>query len=224
MKPISLIDVESTGLDHAKDSVIEVAMAIVHPKTGALIEAWSSLVGPARDNPSEAVNGIPGALLAHGRSLEAVSDRVGKTLAASTCVMSHNTEFDSKWFPDAVQKSAPWICTCDDLEWPKPTGSRSLTALALAHGLGVSHAHRALPDVLLLARLIERAVEMGASLDAMIARGMRPKARFISLAPFEEKDAVKAAGFHWVPERKVWERTLAKEDAAKLPFKVREVA
>lgn len=227
MKLLGLIDTETTDLDPEKGRVIEIAMAIVEPERGQLVEAWSSLIGPAGDNAAAEVNGIDPRLLTHGRALDVVAGKVGATGQLLECFVSHNTDFDRKWLPEHVRESAPWVCSCDEIEWPRKSTGRSLTQLALAHGLGVSHAHRALADVLLLARLFERAVEMGMSIPDAIARGLRPKARFVVAEKgYDEarNKVVKEAGFHWDAAKKEWVRTMAIDDAVKLPFKVRREA
>lgn len=40
----------------------------------------------------------------------------------------------------------------------------------------------------------------------------------------EQKDVVKAAGFRWNQEQRVWWRDMPLEDTAALPFKVRGVS
>jgi DNA polymerase-3 subunit epsilon len=79
-------------------------------------------------------------------------------------------------------------------------------------------------DVDTLARILTRLAEKGHDLEAMLVHAMRPKAMFHSLAPFEKKEEVKAAGFRWDPERKVWWRRMAIEDSKELPFKVKVVS
>ena len=76
-------------------------------------------------------------------------------------------------------------------------------------------------DVDTLARLLTRVAEK-TNLQELFALAIRPRKRYVSLAPYEQKDVVKAAGFAWDPARKVWEREMVPEDVEKLTFKVRE--
>jgi DNA polymerase-3 subunit epsilon len=108
----------------------------------------------------------------------------------------------------------------DDLAWPRGAGSKSLVALALAHGVGVSTAHRALTDCLLIAHTLERLPELGVvDVKAFLRRGLRPKAKFRALVSYETNSLAKAAGFRWEPNARMWTRTMAVEDVAGLPFK-----
>ena len=219
---ILILDTETTGVDDGA-VCIEVACALYSLKHAAVVRSFSSLIRH-HENPAEAVNRISPALLAEAPlpgNVWPVIDRMALSVRA---IVAHSADFDRRFVPPIVAANAPWVCSMDDLAWPRPAG-RSLVALALAHDLGVSHAHRAAVDVDLLARLFTRAAEMGADLEAMITRGLRPKALFVALVPFERKDEAKVAGFKWdesVP--KAWSRRMAIEDVAALPFKVREVA
>jgi DNA polymerase-3 subunit epsilon len=99
----------------------------------------------------------------------------------------------------------------------------SLVSLALRHGLGVASAHRAMADCDLLVRLFTRAREMGADLQEMVALGLRERAKFAAAVPRERNGELKAAGFRWDPDRRVWWREMAVEDAAALPFPTRRI-
>jgi DNA polymerase-3 subunit epsilon len=95
---------------------------------------------------------------------------------------------------------------------------------ATAIEVACASAHRAMADCDLLARLFTRVAEMGADLDDMLAHGLRPKATFQALVSYESNHLAKTAGFRWNAEKRVWARKMAIEDAAALPFKVREIA
>jgi DNA polymerase-3 subunit epsilon len=112
----------------------------------------------------------------------------------------------------------------DDLPWDGH--SRKLVEIALAHGVGVSSAHRALTDVDVMARLLTRLRERGADLPALFRRAARPKALFYAVVPYERRQVAKDHGFRWDEAKhgKNWFRTMPVEDAAALPFPVRRVA
>jgi len=226
MKNILIIDTETSGLDRATGHLLEVATALwsVEHRSVVKVRSW---ILRAETNAAEAVNGIPVALVRehpHASNVHMTNQWVRAWATEADCIVAHNAAFDSQWFEDDVQ-ALPWVCSCDDLEWPRASTSRSLTALALAHGVGVVSAHRALDDVLTLTRLFERAGEMSADVSAMLTRGMRPKGRYaVSATDFSEaRNALaKAAGFRW--EKPHWVRRMAREDVAGLPFDVKELA
>jgi DNA polymerase-3 subunit epsilon len=142
-------------------------------------------------------------------------------------IVAHGAEFDQRFVPADATGGKPWICSMHDLLWPRGKPGDSLVKLALAHDLGVSHAHRAAVDVDLLARLLTRVTELGVNLETFLAGGLRPKGRFIvadqSYNP-QRNEQAKAAGFRWDGAKKEWWRLMPVDDAANLPFKTRMVA
>jgi DNA polymerase-3 subunit epsilon len=219
-----ILDVETQGLDPATDRVIEVGM-ILYSITHATVVACMSGLVHADENPAEAINRIPAAALRDEPIESGLWDAVEAMMRNADCVVAHSCEFDRSFLPPALRDVRPWVCSKNDIAWPKQTRpGPSLVALALEHDLGVAVAHRALADCDLIARLFTRSRELGADLQAMLERAMRPKAEFVALVSFEEKDKAKLAGFAWQAETKTWRRRMAREDAAQLGFKVREVA
>jgi DNA polymerase III subunit epsilon len=222
MTQVLILDTETSDLPENDGRCLEVAVARYSLDHACVIETYSSLVRGVNENPAQDVNGIIPASLRLASETIRVWQRVGVVAQGCTAILAHGAEFDQKFVPAFA---LPWVCTMSDMRWPRKQGPErmSLVALALKHGLGVSHAHRASVDVDLIARLLTRAVEMGGLLDAMLAYGMRPKGTYVSLAPYSKKDLVKKHGFGWVAGEKKWKRTMAHEDVAGLPFKVKEV-
>lgn len=219
---VLILDTETTGLDPAVDEVVEVAVALFDVKRAAVTESWSCLIRAAA-NPAEKINGIAPALLADAPARETVWARVVEYAVLADAVVAHNAEFDRAFSPPSLRTSLPWICSKNDLEWPRANKlGESLVSLALAHGLGVAHAHRAMADVDTLARLLSRAAELGVDLGAFLARGLRPKAKVIAQVSYDDREKAKASGFQWDGATKKWWRIMALEDAAKLPFPTRQ--
>lgn len=221
---IGILDCETTGVAVETSAVIEVAIATYDTRAGAVRTMYSSLI-QHDGNEAEAVNGISPSMLVDAPAPGAIWASVQKLTAHATPLLAWNSDFDRSFCPSPL-KERPFVDAME-FSWPRATESRSLIAVALAHGVGVSHAHRAMADVDLLARLLTRAKELGADLDAMIAMGLRPRALFeVADKWFDEgrNAQAKAAGFKWIAEAKSWRRSMAVEDAAALPFKVVEVA
>lgn len=146
-------------------------------------------------------------------------------------IAAHNADFDRRWFGaigsngaslpnlvDANDNPLHWVCTCNDFEWLYQTRpGQSLVELALARGIGVYANHRALTDCQLLAALFDR---MG-SLHTMFERALRPKAQFVDIVSYDNKELTKQAIFKWFSDRKTWERIMAVEDSQHLLFRVK---
>lgn len=254
---ILIVDTETTGTDPATDHVIEVAAMLYDTKHASPIESFACLI-KHEGNAGEKFNGIPADLLVEqGLEPESVWDRFCWLFVDAECVVAHNASFDQGFVgksigalqsvPDGASNldswdpGKPWVCTMQDVLWPGARESRSLTALALSLGLGVSHAHRAMVDVETIARCLTRANEVmrfewlrtkaeplppfGDFLEPMIRRGMRPKKLFYALVPYEQRQLAKDHGFQWNEQEhgKNWFRRMPPEDTAGLPFRVREV-
>ncbi len=224
MKRALLLDLETTGIDPKVDRVVEIGMVLYSLEFHTILRCMSAVVDAGIGNAAVAVNGIPATALVGGLSEADAFGYVQEWMACADVVLAHNAAFDLSFLPEALRTTLPVVCTMSDVQWPRSCSSKGLTAIALAHGLGISHAHRALTDCLTIARLLERAHELGADIQAMLARAMVPKSRFVALVSYDNRGEAKSAGFQWDPLRKVWHRMMVPSDAAKLPFAVREVA
>lgn len=225
MKTILILDTETSSLDPTTGHLLEVATALWSVEHRSLVKARSWILRAA-SNEAEAVNGIPTALVSshpHATDMKLTESWVLGWAKEADAIVAHG-EFDRKWFGEQIQ-SLMWIDSCDDIEWPRPSTSRSLVALALAHGVGVSYAHRALVDVMTLVQLFERAAEM-TDVAAMLAKAARPRKTYRAHVSYETNALAKERGFRWNPDRKMWVRRLAVEDATskEWPFKLEEVA
>ena len=226
---LALLDVETTGLSPETDHVVEVGLALYSVSRGLIrSRSWLCSAPAEAVEKTQHIHGIsPLVVEAYGVPFADVAKMVGAIVTKETqAFCAYNADFDRAWFPLFVQNAAPWICAMADCAWPRPSASRSLTSVALAHGIGVVRAHRALEDVLTLAALFDRAVELGADLPAMLARAMRPKARYEvadrSYSP-ERNAQAKAVGFRFDdkdPGNKRWIRSMATADVDALPFRV----
>lgn len=225
MKTICIVDTETTGLDPNRDQVIEVAAVRFQLEHAAVIETFAALI-EADSNPVEHINRIPEALVAnHGLDPDYVWSTIAGMISNSDCVLAHNASFDKSFIePRIGAEGGTWVCSIRDLEWPEKSDSKKLTELALAHGVPIIGAHRALTDVDILVRLLQRVREQGADLVAMFKYAITPKPLLMALVPFERKDEAKAANFLWNSTAKRWERRMTLDEARRLPFKVREIS
>lgn len=214
MRRIALLDTETSGLDAASGALLEVAVVEYDVTTATSLRSFASLVR-AETNTAADVNGIDVAALGQAPPRDRVIATVRALLADVNAIVAWNAPFDRAWLPELHNR--PWLDALD-MPWPRPSTSRSLVSVALAHGLGVASAHRALDDTTLMARLFTRAAEMGANLPAMIEHATLPRARYVARLPCERNDELKRHGFRWDLERREWWRSMTEGEAAALPF------
>ena len=146
-------------------------------------------------------------------------------LEAADAVLAHNVAFDRQWFGidplPPIHK--PWICSMEDIHWPSERHLRpnpSVRDLALAYGVPVWAAHRALTDCTYLVQVFERCTE----LEALLQAAMEPRQLFRANLPYAERHRAKEAGFRWNdPVRGAWSRRLSHREVAALSFAVEAV-
>ena len=227
MRDFLIIDTETTCVDPAEGHLLEVAAVLFDPGMGIATRTYAALVAAEIEvNEARAINRIPAAAVWPGPSATSrreVIDRVRQMARdGAPYILAHNAAFDRGWLPEM---DGDWICTKEDAEWPMmPGGTGSLVNIALAYGLGVARAHRAVEDCLTLAALLTRVHELEGGLDAWLARALEERVEMRSRQAFEENHLAKAAGFRWDPERRGWFRRVRVSQAeafvAGLPFGV----
>lgn len=226
MRRALLLDTETQGLDARTHATIEVAVIVYDIPRRMPLMSFASLLFADR-NPAEATNGIPASLLQEAPLAELVWNRIYEMAKRCDVIVAHRAEFDRNFVPAEIRNVRPWVCSKFDLgPWPCCAKiGESLVPLALAHGVGVVQAHRALTDCDILARLLTRASELGMDLSQAFARALRPKSLFYAATSFDQNELVKVHGFAWDPDRygKNWYRWMPAEDAERLPFRVRSV-
>lgn len=210
---VLILDTETTGLDSSKDRLIELALILVDvdKATGLPLqvqEVFDELEDPGRPIPAEAtrVTGITDAMVAGKHLNEA---RVAELMAGVDLVIAHNARFDRGFMENRLPAFAklPWACSVAEIDW-QAQGRGSAKLEFLAHELGFFYdAHRAEMDchalLAVLAAPLPNTGETGLArlLAAAQATSYRVQA---TGSPFSSKDALRARGYRWDAERKVW--------------------
>ena len=92
--------------------------------------------------------------------------------------------------------------------------------LALAYGVPVWAAHRALTDCIYLVQVFERCGD----LEALLAAALQPRLLYRAKLPYAERHKAKEAGFRWNhPVAGAWSRRLSQQEVSALPFAVQPV-
>jgi DNA polymerase-3 subunit epsilon len=199
------LDVETTGLDSAKDEIIELAMVpFTYTLAGEVVEvrpAFRRLRQPSKPIPPEitALTGIDDAMVA-GHAIDPAE--VAEFAAPAGIIIAHHAAFDRPFVERLCKAFAAkaWACSMAQIDW-KGEGieGTKLGYLASASGFFYER-HRAADDcaavVELLARPLPRsgAIALAKLLDA----ARRPGIRIWALnSPFPKKDQLKARGYQW---------------------------
>lgn len=212
------LDVETTGLDAKTGRIIELAIRRFRYDGAGVItdidEAFEWREDPGEPLTPEitALTGLTDADLS-GREIE--DDAAVRLLRSASFVVAHNSRFDATWIESRLPEAAglAWTCSMSQIDWK----ARGLDGRVLGYLLvqaGFFHGgHRASADVDALIQLLRhRDADGRTALAEMIGRGSRTswmvRARG---ADFGVKDLLKARGYRWSGEDRLWFREV--EDA-----------
>ncbi|CAK6694670.1 3'-5' exonuclease [Synechococcus sp. BA-124 BA4] len=219
-----ILDTETTGLDPEHDHCIEVGAVLFHVSSRAVLSQLSLLL-PCQSNAAEGINGIDAAVSRLDQPWQAGLLYFQELVASADVIVAHNAAFDRAWFGrgplPAIDK--PWLCSMDDLRWPSERrlkASPSVRDLALAYGIPVWAAHRALTDCIYLAQVFERCD----ALESLLLAGLEPRRLYRAELPYDQRHRAREAGFRWnEPVARAWSRRLSEREARELDFPVSPV-
>ena len=213
VRRLLVLDTETTGLSHQADKIIELAMLSVQVDSRSGLPFGPVAVFEGFEDPgmpipaiAQQVTGITDDMV-RGQRLD--DDAVTAMVAAADLVVAHNAGFDRPFVEArfAAFGDKAWACSFADIDW-KAAGAESAKLSALAQDRGWFYdAHRAQVDChALLQVLCEPVGESGQNgLALLMAAAQRPSFKLRATgAPFEAKDKLKARGYRWDGEARVW--------------------
>jgi len=225
-RTLLILDTETTALAPPEGTCIEVGAILFAVPQRAVLSQLSFLL-PCRENPAEAINRIPAAVTRLEQPRAAALACFAAMVSQCDALLAHNAAFDRQWF--GVTTAAlppidkPWICSMDDIRWPADRqlkASPSVRDLALAYGVPVWAAHRALTDCIYLAQVLERCDD----LETLLLQALEPRSLFRAQLSYAERHRAKDAGFRWNdPVQGAWSKRLSQREAQALPFPVQAV-
>jgi DNA polymerase-3 subunit epsilon len=200
-----LLDTETTGLDHAKDEIIELGMVkFDYTPEGRIVglrDTFSAFNEPSAPISAEvtALTGITDEMVAGHRFDEtAITDFVD----GAVIVIAHNSGFDRKfaerYWPVFAHKA--WGCSMSEIDWRKHGFAGSQLGYLL-NGAGFFHqAHRAVDDCHALLEILDFMLPTTGSpaLALLLDTARRKTVRiWAEQSPFELKDSLKRRGYRW---------------------------
>jgi DNA polymerase-3 subunit epsilon len=216
---VIVLDTETTGLDSKTESIIELAMlsVLVDSASGlpvGPVTVYESFEDPGKPIPIQIteITGIDDSMV---KGLRIDDAAVTALVQQADLVVAHNAGFDRP-FVEArlpVFATKPWNCSFMGIDWKKEgSGSAKLEFLASERGWFYD-AHRAQVDCHALLQVLSSPLADGQTGLARLLAGSgqtRYKLRATG-APFESKDKLKARGYRWDGEGRVWWCNLASE-------------
>jgi len=225
-RTLLIVDTETTALSPSEGTCIEVGAILFAVPERAVLSQLSFLL-PCRDNPAEAINRIPAGVTRLEQPLAAALSCFAAMVNQCDALLAHNAAFDRQWFAAGAAElpliDKPWICSMSEMRWPvdrQLKANPSVRDLALAYGIPVWAAHRALTDCTYLAQVLERCD----TLETLLLQALEPRSLFRAQLSYAERHRAKDAGFRWNdPVRGAWSKRLSQREARALPFPVQAV-
>jgi DNA polymerase-3 subunit epsilon len=202
------VDVETTGLDPARDEIIELAMApFTYDLNGEVTrigEAFCALREPSIPITAQitSLTGITQEMVA-GQVID--PDQVAAFAAPAAIVIAHNAAFDRRFLERFCQTftTKPWACSMSQVDWALE-GHEGARLAHLAAGAGFFYdKHRALNDCHAGIELLARTMKTSGkpALAQLLDAARRPSWRiWAENSPFELKDVLKMRGYRWNAE------------------------
>jgi DNA polymerase-3 subunit epsilon len=217
---VIVLDTETTGLDNRQEAIMELAMLSVQVDSATglpvgPVTLYESFEDPCKPIPAQIteITGIDDDMVRGQRIDDAA---VAALVAQADLIVAHNAGFDRP-FVEArlpVFASKPWNCSFMGIDWKKEGGgSAKLEFLAAERGWFYD-AHRAQVDCHALLQVLAKPLKDGQTGLARLLAGAgqtRYKLRATG-APFESKDKLKARGYRWDSEGRVWWRSLGSDE------------
>lgn len=212
----AVVDCETTGLDHERHKIIELAVQrIRYDELGRITEVGeprSWLEDPCEPLEPEIVKvtGLTNEQLAGHRLDEQAAIQM---IGSADLVIAHNARFDrpfvDKRLPQIAGKA--WACTLNEPDWVDlGFDGKNLASLVSQCGL-FFEGHRGANDVLALIHLLGHEYQPGYTiLSHLLETSARPSYNVACVdSPYDSKDRLKARGYRWDPTLKIWSREIS---------------
>lgn len=208
----AVIDVETTGLNHEKDEIIQIAIRpfFVSPSTGEISGLRKTIVALQQPTVSLPpiiidITGFRDEDLV-GQSIP--WNKVAKVLSKCQFIIAHNASFDRKWVEKAlrdnslqVPEDAIWCCSMTQVDWtPIIRCSRALEVICAWHGFYYD-SHNAVADVDATLHLLRK----NAYMKEMLENAVQPDYHVFAANSLREENVILKQGrYRWNPELVCW--------------------
>ena len=214
---VLVLDTETTGLDWRAESIIELAMLAVDVdlETGkpvGEVEVYEDFEDPGRPIPPEIVK-LTGITSQDVKGQKLNEAKIKDMVERADLIVAHNAGFDRPFVENRLEvfEHKAWACSFQGINW-KAQGMGSAKLEFLCSELGWFYdAHRAQVDCHALLRVLSSPLQSdnseGGSTGLQQLFKAAENARTVVKAfgsPFETKDKLKARGYRWDAEARVW--------------------
>jgi DNA polymerase-3 subunit epsilon len=217
---IAVLDLETSGICARRHKAIEFAVAMLAVddagKVVAVEGGGSTLIDPgyALGQDIEQLTGITNAMV-RGNCIDA--EYTIAFLSRADFVLSFNASFDRAHLERLLPTMPllPWACALRDVDWRSAGFEPGPQAWLLAQaGFFNPQIHRAASDVQSLCTLLDHKLSDGSTIIGKLLDTARQPAWRLEakLAPYGLKDDLKAMGYSWSSENRIWHKHVRNPD------------
>jgi len=224
-----VIDTETTGVDTAKDKIIELGFVAFEYDAGSgniyrILYTYDGFEDPKEplSDVVKKLTGIDDAML-QGQCLD--DAEINDWLKQSSLIIAHNAAFDRAMLERRLPtvKDTAWACTFADIDWQaEGIGSRKLDYIAYQLGYFFD-GHRAVNDAQATLHLLTYPLPESKKLamaELLVSAREKSQRLFAIGAAFDKKDTLKERGYRWLAEfsnpngkKGVWSVCIADSEA-----------
>lgn len=211
------IDVETTGLDHKEDHIIEIGAVLWHWDDRKPLMMFSEIIKPDKFQTKQLdplitkITGITETMINfYGRKIESVLPELRRLCEHGTHFMAHNAPFDFGFLReiDPIFESKSWIDTLTDIPFDEDIHkSKKLEHLGPSHGFLNPFSHRAIFDVLSMCKVASEY-----DFFEVVERSQMKTIRLVADVTFHQKELAKEEGFRWDGIEKIWYKDFKEVD------------
>ena len=206
-----VLDTETTGLNPETNQVIEVGAVLLDLNSKHALGTLQYLIY-APSNPCEDINHITQLALDAAKDQHKPYESLLFSMAEQAdYIVAHNAKFDKGFIDKHVgDLKKIWVCSKEDLKFPKSGKSSRLGHLAYDHNIPVYDAHRALSDVDTLCSLLLLTPDIKEQID----RAKAPKTLYYADVSYENREQAKAKGFFWANDARQWRKLMTETEVS----------
>lgn len=234
MVKVAVVDVETTGLDQARDELIALSLTCVEIDiaSGELVKVIDRYTGqrePTRPMSAavERIVGIPASDLAR-KTLDL--GLIAKMLEGCALVVAHNAAFDRSFAVPYVPVfgQLAWSCSLKDIDWlgSEQQQKASIDHLLVLYGLKASNGTTK-ADCEALVQVLGRPLPVSGltGFEAILASARLARYRFsVPDVGTESGAALAALGFEFDPNANAWSAIAGGVNASKLESTIVDMA
>lgn len=218
---VLFLDVETTGLDHKSDRVVEIGASLYCTIQHRVLKSICFLTADDTVKITAEISSI-NKITQKMLERDAVTyNSILKTLTeafveSADYLCAHNATFDKSFLESELERAKlpkwekPWLDTLTDIPYPESITTRKLTHLAAEHNFLNPFPHTAMSDVLTTQKIFSHY-----KIDDIVKRSKTPNVIIWALVDYASRDKAKKFSFRYEPTSKRWYKKMKQDEFEK---------